>query len=330
MATDTHHTSTTDEVVEDKVNKGVKPTEKDVLSSKEREEETHKAGEKGTEEQPTAKEQSAVETLQEVQEEQPKTLEAAEKPGGPLDVLPDKEIKVEVEGIEGSEAVSEEAEKPVSDVPQVEAKFGENYQVTKKVVEKPDSVVSVVDVKLNAPPEEVEPKTSIEGGHVDDKGNIADKLDDSTPLEEGKTKTDQEETCVAADVIENMSKGAVEVREDIAKDVELEAKQDEATTDVNEPVKEPEERGLEVKGRENVETSVNELVEGKAEEVAKSDVQNQELSSKNGDEAETSQDLPKEVVTKPTQKQSNNITSKVKQSLVKAKKAIIGKSPSSY
>ncbi|KAI4349854.1 hypothetical protein L6164_010402 [Bauhinia variegata] len=58
-------------------------------------------------------------------------------------------------------------------------------------------------------------------------------------------------------------------------------------------------------------------------------VNTQEPSTKENDTIKTSKDLPKEISAKPAQKHSNNIISKVKQSLVKAKKAIIGKSPSS-
>jgi len=45
------------------------------------------------------------------------------------------------------------------------------------------------------------------------------------------------------------------------------------------------------------------------------------------DSTKTWKDLPKETSTKTTQKQANYIISKVKQSLLKTKKAIIGESP---
>ncbi|KAM5568478.1 hypothetical protein ABKV19_016173 [Rosa sericea] len=64
---------------------------------------------------------------------------------------------------------------------------------------------------------------------------------------------------------------------------------------------------------------------------SKTDVPPTLESCKDGDhETQTSKDQAQDVSAKPAQKQSgNNIISKVKQSLVKVKKAIIGKSPSS-
>ncbi|XP_057961341.1 uncharacterized protein LOC131153205 [Malania oleifera] len=87
---------------------------------------------------------------------------------------------------------------------------------------------------------------------------------------------------------------------------------------------------VEVKKKEAVKTNADERVK-EVDEVVKSDVQNLERSScKDGNDTKISQDPPKEQApAKLSQKHSNNIISKVKQSLVKAKKAIIGKSPSS-
>ncbi len=95
------------------------------------------------------------------------------------------------------------------------------------------------------------------------------------------------------------------------KDEHLEEKQAEATTVVSELLKESHEFELQVGSENPVETGEDKLEKEKVDEVAKSE------------------DLPKELPAKSTQKQSNNIIFKVKQSLVKTKKAIIGKSPSS-
>ena len=103
----------------------------------------------------------------------------------------------------------------------------------------------------------------------------------------------------------------------------------ENTTVVSEPLKEPQESELHLRSEKTVETGEDKLEKEKVDEVAKSEVQNLEPPVNIGDEIKTSQDQPKELPAKSTQKQSNNIISKVKQSLVKAKKAIIGKSPSS-
>ncbi|XP_041011634.1 titin homolog isoform X2 [Juglans microcarpa x Juglans regia] len=87
---------------------------------------------------------------------------------------------------------------------------------------------------------------------------------------------------------------------------------------------------LQVRSEETVETSEEKREKGNAGEIAKSHVQNLEPTINDvGDETKISQDPTKEHPTKSTPKQSNNIMSKVKQSLAKAKKAIIGKSPNS-
>ncbi|PQM36349.1 titin-like [Prunus yedoensis var. nudiflora] len=117
------------------------------------------------------------------------------------------------------------------------------------------------------------------------------------------------------------------------KDESVEEKQDEVTRAVDEPLKDSKQSESEVKGEDKLEEKQDETDAGKLEkvddDVAKSK-QNIELPpTKDGDQTKPSQDLPKEAPAKPSQKQSNTILSKVKQSLVKAKKAIIGKSPSS-
>ncbi|XP_048439346.1 flagellar attachment zone protein 1-like [Pyrus x bretschneideri] len=85
----------------------------------------------------------------------------------------------------------------------------------------------------------------------------------------------------------------------------------------------------EVKGEETVKTDADRL-EKIMDEVAKPDQNVEPPPTKDGDQAKPPEDLPKEVPAKSSQKQSNNLLSKVKHSLVKAKKAIIGgKSPSS-
>ncbi|KAF2307352.1 hypothetical protein GH714_026581 [Hevea brasiliensis] len=111
-----------------------------------------------------------------------------------------------------------------------------------------------------------------------------------------------------------------------SKDGSIQGKLDEATTTVIVPVKESQYSGLAVKDKENAKISEDKVGKENAEEIAKSNARNLEPSTKNGDVAKASQDLLREVPAKTTQKQSNNILTKVKQSLVKAKKAIIGPS----
>ncbi|KAJ6974032.1 hypothetical protein NC653_030172 [Populus alba x Populus x berolinensis] len=112
------------------------------------------------------------------------------------------------------------------------------------------------------------------------------------------------------------------------KDGNIEGKLDEATTAVSEPVKESQDSVSEAKEEEGTaKTNEENSEQEKVDEIAKSDTQNLEYSVKDAEDAKESQDLPREVPAKPAQKHSNNILTRVKQSLVKAKKAIIGKSP---
>ncbi|XP_043711562.1 muscle M-line assembly protein unc-89-like [Telopea speciosissima] len=99
---------------------------------------------------------------------------------------------------------------------------------------------------------------------------------------------------------------------------------------VNEPTAESKESELEGKVEEAIQTCVDNLDKGVVvEETAKSGAPDVALS-KIEDNSKTDQDPPeREAPAKPSQKHSNNIISKVKQSIAKVKKAIIGKSPSS-
>lgn len=121
-----------------------------------------------------------------------------------------------------------------------------------------------------------------------------------------------------AEHIKDETPGTVETK----KEDYVEEKQDEVTTLVTETLGESQPSEPEVKGEEPVE------LEKAVEDVAKSD-RNVELPTKDGDDTKASEDLPKEAPAKPSQKQSNTILSKVKQTLVKAKRVITGKSPSS-
>ncbi|XP_043724245.1 neurobeachin-like [Telopea speciosissima] len=103
------------------------------------------------------------------------------------------------------------------------------------------------------------------------------------------------------------------------------------TNVVNEPTAESKELEFEGKVEEAIQSCVDNVDKREvvAEETTKSGAPNMEVS-KIEDNSKTDQEPPKqEVSVKPSQKQSNNIISKVKQSIVKVKKAIIGKSPSS-
>ncbi|XP_004302324.1 PREDICTED: uncharacterized protein YFR016C-like [Fragaria vesca subsp. vesca] len=121
-----------------------------------------------------------------------------------------------------------------------------------------------------------------------------------------------------AEHIKDETSGTIETK----KEDNVEEKQDEVTTLVTEPLGESKPSEPEVKGDEPV------TLEKTTEDVAKSD-RNVELPAKDGDDTKSSEDLPKEVPAKTSQKQSTTILSKVKHTLVKAKRVITGKSPSS-
>ncbi|XP_021620738.1 retinitis pigmentosa 1-like 1 protein isoform X4 [Manihot esculenta] len=114
-----------------------------------------------------------------------------------------------------------------------------------------------------------------------------------------------------------------------SKDGFIGGKLDEAITAVTEPVNNFKDSGLEAKDEESAKASEGKVGKENVEEIAKSEAWNLESSTKDGDDAKASQGLPREIPAKPIQKQSNNILTKMKHSLVKAKKAIIGKSTSS-
>ncbi|XP_052194280.1 uncharacterized protein LOC127802485 isoform X2 [Diospyros lotus] len=168
-----------------------------------------------------------------------------------------------------------------------------------------------------------EPKTII----VEDvSSTIASTEVAEKSLEEEKTSTDTE--LVAENGKESIENETVT---SVDKNREMEAEADEVSaTDVEEQFEEPQKSGTEVKGEETAQTEEANLEKEKeAGETLKPDAPTAELT-KNGDDSKNSEEPPKEEITeKPSSKQSNSIMAKVKQSLVKAKKAIIGKSPNS-
>ncbi|KAF9681439.1 hypothetical protein SADUNF_Sadunf05G0001600 [Salix dunnii] len=116
--------------------------------------------------------------------------------------------------------------------------------------------------------------------------------------------------------------------EETEKDQSIEGKLVDATKIGCETVIEAQDSGLEANEEENTKTNKKNSEQGKVDEIAKSDTQNLEPSTtKDAEDTLVSLDMPRNVPAKPSQKHSNNILTKVKQSLVKAKKAIIGKSP---
>lgn len=145
-----------------------------------------------------------------------------------------------------------------------------------------------------------------------------DEVADSSLEKADRDVEPEEENKIAAEQIKDETPTSAETKKD--ENVE------EVTSAVNQPLEESQQPEELVKKEETIKTDAKELE--KVEDITKSE-QNPEPPTKEDDHTKTTQDQPKEVPAKPTQKQSNNLISKVKQSLVKAKKAIIGKSPNS-
>ncbi|KAK7356209.1 hypothetical protein VNO80_15476 [Phaseolus coccineus] len=155
-------------------------------------------------------------------------------------------------------------------------------------------------------------------------GSSAEEEAESRKVEEqNETKTATTEVAESVKV-ENVKGDDISVVDD-KKERNSDTKVEEISRAVSEPVRETLASKFEEKEEESVEPGVDKLEKEQAVEPLKTEVQ----ATKEGDAIKTSKDLPKETPAKPAQKQSNNIISKVKQSLVKAKKAITGKSPSS-
>ncbi|KAJ6876499.1 hypothetical protein NC651_029482 [Populus alba x Populus x berolinensis] len=253
------------------------------------------------------------------------------------------EVEVKSEGqsvireqVEQSE-VAEQIEKPESVIPETEVKLEEQSEV----------------VKLDEKTEEHEVEIVVEakkGREENEAGTIkaeGEKIASDTVKEEPAQPIKVEEVSNAASnakiteksfegekTVESVEPALENKKEEIPaidethKDGNIEGKLDEATTVVSEPVKESQDSVSEAKEEEEAaKTNEENSEQEKVDEIAKSDMQNLEYSVKDAEDAKESQDLPREVPAKPTQKHSNNILTRVKQSLVKAKKAIIGKSP---
>ncbi|XP_008246331.1 PREDICTED: triadin-like isoform X2 [Prunus mume] len=220
-----------------------------------------------------------------------------------------EDLKKELSGVDVVEKLAGEA------VVEIE-KSGEENE-TKNVKLEENENRNVIN-EVSTQPLEEEVKSSISPPEVIEKS-----------FEEAEKYVEPAVENERAEQIKDETPAKVETK----KDESVEEKQDEVTRAVDEPLKDSKQSESEVKGEDKLEEKEDETDAGKLEkvddDVAKSKQNIEPPPTKDGDQTKPSQDLPKEVPVKPSQKQSNTILSKVKQSLVKAKKAIIGKSPSS-
>ncbi|XP_058754159.1 uncharacterized protein LOC131627333 isoform X2 [Vicia villosa] len=185
------------------------------------------------------------------------------------------------------------------------------------------------------PSPEVEEKTVVEdvkkevagvtenATSVDEKVDVAAENVKKEPEAPDAVQVSSRETEVEIKKAEEQN----EAKTDTPEAGKADTKVDEISKAVSEPVRETLASKFEEKDEEEktIQTGENNSEKEKIEEPVKTEVE----ATKENDTTTVTKDLPKETPAKPAQKQSNNIISKVKQSLVKAKKAITGKSPSS-
>ncbi|KAL7257781.1 hypothetical protein ACSBR1_003985 [Camellia fascicularis] len=303
-------------------------------------------------------EQPPVESIEKQLEEQPKmddtsetSVEAVEKSEEQVEVLPVKESEpaVVVKDTENSEPEPKKEEIP-EPVPDVDNKQQEQSEVAEQV-EKELSGTDVIEGRSN---DEVVESGKIElgsegkdvktGEENEEKKGIAKeseepKTDKVEELSSAISPTEVTEKCLEGDntsrdiglIAEN---GKESIKDEAVNSVktkkngEVEGKVDEVTTStIKEPIEESQKSKTEAKGEETVQTGETNLEKEKeAGDIAKPEVPTPEST-----DTKTSKEAPTDEIisVKPTSKQSNNFIAKVKQSLVKAKKAIIGKSPNS-
>ncbi|KAL4356475.1 hypothetical protein HN51_027811 [Arachis hypogaea] len=276
------------------------------------------------------------------------TVDEVHSPEKTATVVPEESLKLETAAV--PEKADEVEEKPgeLSQVEETETKqqvlaentkkqdetnvtatsnAGETYheeEVAEKVVEEDCSKkeTSVADEAQNEVAQDVKLVEQVSSDIIDEEkenhapatASIAEKVEDVAAKEQ-----EPEEALIA-----------------VPREAEIEINKPEEPTHAKAsttPETECIEDKKEVKGESKVDEISAAVKEPVRETLASKFEQQEEESAKKEEEIEsketTSREVPKEAPAKPVQKQSNNIISKVKQSLVKAKKAITGKSPSS-
>ncbi|CAI8603596.1 unnamed protein product [Vicia faba] len=206
---------------------------------------------------------------------------------------------------------------------------------------KTNTTVNTEHVSLNDSANPVEPSPEVEEKIVveDVKKEVVGVTENATSIEEkvDVAAENVKKELEAPDTVQVSSREAeIEIKKAAEQNeaktatpeaVEANTKVDEISKAVSESVRETLASKFEEKDEEEktIQTGENNSEKEQIEEPVKTEVE----AAKENDTATVSKDLPKETPAKPAQKQSNNLISKVKQSLVKAKKAITGKSPSS-
>lgn len=194
---------------------------------------------------------------------------------------------------------------------------------TPAIEEHIDEKTKIEAFEFNPSSETVKPEENVEG----EKGTTADEGKTTCEL---SSNEDAQTVEKEADLVENNKAAEKEEKSVIAEQETEESDENTKEASSENEAKKTEDRTKEVLVKEDEYKDIK--VHGEeAKNESKSDVPPTLEPCKDGEhETQTSKDQVQDVSVKPAQKQSgNNIISKVKQSLVKVKKAIIGKSPSS-
>ncbi|XP_016487490.1 uncharacterized protein LOC107807598 isoform X1 [Nicotiana tabacum] len=258
----------------------------------------------------------------------------------------DEDKKEQVEELQANEpvkAVAKEEEVSEADqnketslepVANVQDKLAEQPEVTEKIEQEPAETKSEDTEAVIPKEEETEAplKEEVEKVEENDIKDVkANQEDEKKSVVTEAKEVETSELTEKAPEVKIASRGTELIAEngnneeennvttEVTEATEVEKKVDEATATVTEKsVEEPQKPETETK----VEEETAGEVEPKLEQEVKID------AAKDGEERKTLEEAFKEEIPAKT-KQSNNLISKMKQSLVKAKKAIIGKSPSS-
>lgn len=288
-------------------------------------------------------EPSNVAEMEEKQEEKPKEPEATE-----IAVCAEGEIeKVETLQAEGTPTV----EVPKDEKSLVEPEAGVGLEDTKKQECKNDVV------EVPSPPPAIglvkDTDTTSVAKLAENVMKAVDKVKEEK--EEENIKTDESAPAVANNTPDGSGlNSAAEVTKDFltSGDVGIVTEEKEQETakgvmptsaetsrikdveeaDSNKPIEDSKEPELEVKPVEPTETNAGNLekAEEANEEAPKTDSSNFTAAPKDGGDKVTAREVTKQVVVaNATHRQSTSIISKLKQSIVKVKKAIMRKSPSS-
>ncbi|XP_077240744.1 neurofilament protein-like protein isoform X2 [Tasmannia lanceolata] len=288
------------------------------------------------EEQSVTESANLVSDLEKIQDET-STLDDAvpadqESLANPIQTIADIEKVAKVEGREGSVSadVVANVESDSKAIENVEDMKEESQNVIEGQLKEaavelglPDPSIKAIDTTsvTKIVENSVEPEVKSEEENEEKRVTI----NEPAPTEATKTEVNE---SISAEVIENSFEG-----EKVSRDVEViteekEKVEDDTVTSVEEPIekwKESESKVVDEPIKDGVD--ILEKALDKNEEVEKSDALNLAESSNETSDPKTDGEISKQEV--PAKKHSNNIISKVKQSIVKVKKAIIGKSPSS-